>query len=418
MKLCPVCDQKIKSGTWCKNCKKFVKPYEIADDIHINESHSRGNDAGCDYHHSPQQYSSVFTKQETTHATRTSQSSKAASNQAYSGGRTSNQAYSGNKTASNQTYSGSKASKQNSRAASKQSSRQAGKQSSRTASKQSRRQTGNQNKAGKVLVCILIIWMVSGILTAFAQIAWRFAKGFSDIGNALSKGDSKKEQPAEEEAVDLEKAGRFRNVWKKLCVSIDYPELAEVFPEGYWTEDGDAVYYFNPKRLAEKTTKHCSMSHFSKKQGEFELFFGGLDPEFEKMEPETREEWNYLSTDGTVSHTCFETEQDYYIGNAVVALSLDTVTNEVHLVYLYSNNIEEFMEYVFTFCSFADQSLELGDKAILEQIVKLSQKVKEDGTESFEEIAEGDAAEAYCGVYLNDDGTYVYCLEIGAIGGE
>lgn len=411
MKLCPVCDKKIKNGTWCKNCKKFVKPYEIADDIHINESHSRGNDAGCDYHHSRQQYSSVFTKQETAHATRTSQSSKAASNQ--SSRQTGNQSSRAvSKQSSRQTG------KQSSRAASKQSSRQAGKQSSRTASKQSSRQTGNQNKAGKILVCILIIWMVSGILTAFAQIAWRFAKGFSDIGNALSKEDSKKEQPATGETVDLKKAGQLVSVWKKLCLNIDYPELAEVFPEGYWTEDGDAVYYFKPKKLAEKTTKHCSMSHFSKKQEAFELFFKGLDTDFKKMESETREEWNYLSTDGTVSHTCFETEQDYYVSNAVVALSLDTVTNEVHLVYLYSNNIDEFMEYVFTFCSFADQSLELDDKAILGQIDKLSKKVKEDGKESFEEIAEGDAAEVYCGVYLNDDGTYVYCLEIGAIGEE
>lgn len=407
MKLCPVCDKKIKSGSWCKNCKKFVKPYEIADDIHINESHSRGNDAGCDYHHSTQQYSGVFTKQETAHATRTSQSSKAASNQTYSGSRTSNQA-----------YSGSKASKQSSRQAGKQSSRQASKQRSRTASKQSSQQTGNQNKAGKVLVCILIIWMVGGILSAFAQIAWRFAKGFSDIGNALSKGDSKKEQPVEEETVDLERAGQLMIVWEKLCLKIDYPELAGVFPERYWTEDGNAVYYFNPKRLAEKTKKHCSMSHLSKKQGEFDLFFGVLDPDFEKMEPETQREWNYLSTDGTVSHTRFETVQDYYVGNVLVTLSLDTVTNEVHLVYMESDNIDEFMEYVFTFCSFADQSLELDDKAILGLIDELLKKMEEDGVESFDEIAKGDAVKAHCGVYQKDAGAYGYCLVISAVGEE
>ncbi|MDD6572984.1 MAG: hypothetical protein PUF12_11435 [Thermoflexaceae bacterium] len=49
MKICPICDNKI-SGTWCKNCHRFVKPWELKKDIYINETHSSSHDAGCEYH--------------------------------------------------------------------------------------------------------------------------------------------------------------------------------------------------------------------------------------------------------------------------------------------------------------------------------------------------------------------------------
>lgn len=49
MKLCSVCDKKI-SGTWCSNCKRFVNPYNVPDDVYLNESHDPRNDANCTYH--------------------------------------------------------------------------------------------------------------------------------------------------------------------------------------------------------------------------------------------------------------------------------------------------------------------------------------------------------------------------------
>lgn len=49
MKLCPICDREVK-GSWCKNCKKFVKPYELSKSAHINTSHDESNDPNCDYH--------------------------------------------------------------------------------------------------------------------------------------------------------------------------------------------------------------------------------------------------------------------------------------------------------------------------------------------------------------------------------
>lgn len=57
MKICPVCDKKI-TGRWCSDCHRFVTPLEFKSDIHLNESHSRDNDASCEYHNPTYNYSS------------------------------------------------------------------------------------------------------------------------------------------------------------------------------------------------------------------------------------------------------------------------------------------------------------------------------------------------------------------------
>lgn len=49
MKCCPICDREIKNK-WCKNCKKFVTPYEVKETLHWNEGHDEANDADCNYH--------------------------------------------------------------------------------------------------------------------------------------------------------------------------------------------------------------------------------------------------------------------------------------------------------------------------------------------------------------------------------
>lgn len=49
MKLCSICDKKIE-GTWCRNCHRFVKTYEIPGTIYLNERHNPENDRDCTYH--------------------------------------------------------------------------------------------------------------------------------------------------------------------------------------------------------------------------------------------------------------------------------------------------------------------------------------------------------------------------------
>lgn len=73
MKLCSVCDKKI-AGSWCKNCRRFVKTYEISDGVHMNESHNPANDPNCDYHGTT---SSTVRQHNTTRSASTAASSSA-----------------------------------------------------------------------------------------------------------------------------------------------------------------------------------------------------------------------------------------------------------------------------------------------------------------------------------------------------
>ncbi len=49
MKLCTICDKKIV-GTWCKNCRQFVKTYDLPSGVYLNERHDPENDKDCTYH--------------------------------------------------------------------------------------------------------------------------------------------------------------------------------------------------------------------------------------------------------------------------------------------------------------------------------------------------------------------------------
>ena len=49
MNLCSVCDKEIQ-GSWCKNCRRFVKTYTLPDDIYLNKSHDPHHDDDCTYH--------------------------------------------------------------------------------------------------------------------------------------------------------------------------------------------------------------------------------------------------------------------------------------------------------------------------------------------------------------------------------
>lgn len=49
MRLCLICDKKI-DGSWCRNCHRFVKSYELSNRVYFNERHNPENDEGCTYH--------------------------------------------------------------------------------------------------------------------------------------------------------------------------------------------------------------------------------------------------------------------------------------------------------------------------------------------------------------------------------
>lgn len=56
-KICPICDQVMKSGHFCRNCRSWIKhPYEREMNYYLNERHPV-NEAQCDYHGQNQPHS-------------------------------------------------------------------------------------------------------------------------------------------------------------------------------------------------------------------------------------------------------------------------------------------------------------------------------------------------------------------------
>lgn len=51
-RFCPVCDGRMDTGTFCKTCKRFVKPKEYNTGFYLNESHTntKVHSDECDYH--------------------------------------------------------------------------------------------------------------------------------------------------------------------------------------------------------------------------------------------------------------------------------------------------------------------------------------------------------------------------------
>ncbi len=57
---CPICDRSMPTGTFCKTCKRFVKPKEDNSTYYLNESHTdtRAHHDSCEYHETDTKYSS------------------------------------------------------------------------------------------------------------------------------------------------------------------------------------------------------------------------------------------------------------------------------------------------------------------------------------------------------------------------
>jgi len=56
-RICPICDQVMKSSHFCWNCRTWIKhPYEREMNFYLNERHP-GNESQCEYHGTDQTYS-------------------------------------------------------------------------------------------------------------------------------------------------------------------------------------------------------------------------------------------------------------------------------------------------------------------------------------------------------------------------
>lgn len=298
MNLCPLCDRKLPVGTWCKNCKRFVKPYQISSDVHINESHSESQDADCDYHNTNQTYSSVFTAQETSHKSTTSTN--------YHSSATVNQ---------NRTTTGTYSSGTNTQ------------------------KTASQTKTVKVvLVVIAIIWILSFLLPIIISVV-KFSE-FSELFDFFSSNSSGS-SVSKVKDFDPELIIVNNKEWTAFCEDIDREELSDIRPVSCEGEGSEAIFFFAPDKLEKRGKKHCDDMHFSMKLDQLEYFLALIDSDYSCYTKVVDAEKNVLLyQDGNVQ-TIFDSKYCYQVNDTKVHASFDTVTKELHMISVYGDDANE-----------------------------------------------------------------------------
>lgn len=315
MKLCTICDRPI-TGTWCKTCKKFVKTYDISNDIHLNQSHDLRNDAGCTYHTTPtasrpagnssagRSYTSANSRPTTN--TRTTQSTTT---------RTTTNTYTSNRT------SGGNSSGQ------------------------------TPKRSPKKLVGIIIgayVLMVIGF-TIVPMVAPLIIETIRESGQENKKKETEKETE-KNDSMKLSSTGS-NSLAQMLLRNVDVvDEVTEI-------EDGEEVtYYFYDPEDIEGLSVDCDWEHFSMKRSYFESWTEKQLDDI-TMEPvfEQSEEYNFLYETEDDSYAYFISYAKYYAEEEDLAISVDydTSSGRIHSLILYTFNHDKYAEY------FSDLAAEL-----------------------------------------------------------
>lgn len=350
MKLCPVCDRKLQTGTWCKNCKRFVKPYEISDGVHINESHSATSDADCDYHSTKQQYSKVFTAQDITHQnTNTSMTA------------------------------------------------------------QTKADAEKQAKLIKLIVKLVIFFWVFSIVvsvgTTIAGVLIKFdwAELFSEDHEILQETPR---SGISIEDVDPEKLLASKMEWLTFCEDLDLADLVGVTPSKYIEEEEGLVFFFSAQSLVDRAKVGCDMEHFSMTAAEVDTFLPDLDREFEVIDTVQDENENYLCVGEDFAFRSFATEVTYAVNSTYVFVEYDTVSEQLHQVDIMAEDCRELGSVAYPFCQQLLFNFELSKERFLTTLLDADRELVnalEEGADNSTTLYKDNEASVILYVWKQDD---------------
>lgn len=277
MKLCSICDKKIE-GTWCKNCKRFVKVYDVSNDMYLNESHDPKNDVGCTYH----------TPMTTTRTTASTGTSRANS----------------------------------------------GTNTHRTTATQTTRTTtstattpAKKSKAGKIIAIIVGIYVVLALLSSVVPL---LMNGF--IKDMFSEAFEKEKEEYEVE-VDVDIPGISIPEPDVSVASIFLSSVKPVDTEVY--EEGGITYeysYYDPETIA-ITGVSCDGAHLTIEIEELDDLLEQYFPDTENWytEEEAIPENNYLMEYDGASRAYFETDRYYELSESLmISVDYDTASGKLH----------------------------------------------------------------------------------------
>ncbi len=329
MRLCTICDKKIE-GTWCKNCHRFVKTYDLPEGIHLNEAHDPKNDANCTYH--------VNTKKtgNTTYTTTSRGTGTTTTRQTYT--QTSTQ------TTARNTASGQK-----------------------------------KKSKGKVIVILIILYVVINFLLAFiptitncvGAISEEFKEGFHE---EYEPDDPFEKTPEEVKPGDL-------SYEEKLDAMDDLKPLDEYAEEDY------VFRYYDPRDIAELGFA-CDEAHFDVTVPEFEEWLNDNWLDEYEIEEDISEYYNYYYEDDEYAWLYFSMFRDYYAGDDfAVRVGYDTVTRQLHMFgFVATEDVDASSLYISALRKF-DPETDWTQRFFQQKI----DEVVEKGGEQYETIYSSDA---------------------------
>lgn len=272
MRLCSICDRKIE-GSWCKNCHRFVKTYELPGRIYLNQSHDPFNDTGCTYHETTK------TKNTTTYR-----------NAQNNGTTTTRQSYSQSAEGARTSSSGTK-------------------------------NTATGKKKKKWIAIVIIILYIGGNLFG------AFMPGISSCVDALS--EEFKESFLEENKKDDTFAGLTDQDDSGYVEKLAAIEALTPLEE--YVDDDYICRYYDPRDIV-MLGFACDETHFDMKIQEFDEWLEeNWEASFEIMEENSRYS-NYFCEDEEETWLHFSMHRDYYGDDGiVVGAEYDTVTQQLHM---------------------------------------------------------------------------------------
>lgn len=271
MKLCTICDKKIE-GTWCKNCRKFVKTYEISSGIYLNERHDPMNDKGCTYHTDSRTDSMKKVVQECTST---------------SGGTL-------------RTYT-----------------------STTSASTSGSARTATQKKGKKIAIIVVVIYILVNCLGLIGPAIVRM------IDNASERY---REEVSDNEFYEDETELSDEELEELFNREMRDAALMELTPAYHAEEEDYEVLYFSPEDI-EEIGYSCDNRHFDMNLEAFELWLIANSEESFQYTDDISKYGNYYYISSDYSQVSFTCYRDYYgSSGSVIRADYDTATKLLHVV--------------------------------------------------------------------------------------
>lgn len=271
MRLCTICDKKIE-GTWCKNCRRFVKTYEISNSIYLNERHDPLNDRGCTYH---TDHRTDSTKSVVRERTSTS-------------------------TGTQRTYT------QTTSASTSGTSRSA------------------QKKKGKKTVLIIIIIYI--LVNSLGFLGPAIKRVFDKVSDGFRYGISSGEVYDEESVLPEEEGEAL------LERKVRDAMLQGLIPAYHIEEESYEILYYKPE-VIRGIGHSCDSAHFAMTFDEFEAWLAEAWTDSYQYVDDISMYSNYHYITDDYSQVQFSCYRDYYVSDDfAIRIEYDTATELVHAV--------------------------------------------------------------------------------------